>query len=67
MIGVNSWESGLIDRDAQVHAVHHAIRGPRAACGAGRITDLLAGRFDPADAFSCVRCAALLRGQEARD
>lgn len=53
---------GLVDGDKQIHAVQKKIAGDHAACGAGRISQPLIGRFDPDDASSCVECGGQLSG-----
>jgi hypothetical protein len=47
---------GLVDGDTSVHAVQKKITGDHAACGAGRIAQPLAGRFDPEDRLACPAC-----------
>jgi hypothetical protein len=42
--------------DGALHIVSKKIAGLFAACGAGRIVQLVAGRFDPEDARSCPEC-----------
>jgi hypothetical protein len=51
---------GLVDGDTSVHAVQRKITGDHAVCGAGRLTQPLAGRFDPDDRLSCPLCCERL-------
>jgi hypothetical protein len=47
---------GLVDGDTSIHAVQRKISGDHAQCGAGRITQPIAGRFDPDDRVACPAC-----------
>jgi hypothetical protein len=49
-------ETGLVSGDQSVHAVQKRINGNVALCGAGSISQPLAGRFDSDDGTSCVAC-----------
>jgi len=49
-------ETGLVDGDSAVHAVLKKIAGNQALCGAGRISQPLAGRFDSDAAGACAAC-----------
>jgi hypothetical protein len=49
-------ESGLVSGDAVVHAVQKRINGNVALCGAGAISQPMAGRFDSDDGQSCAAC-----------
>ena len=49
-------ESGLVDGDTAVHAVLKKISGNQALCGAGRISQPLAGRFDTDADGVCAAC-----------
>jgi len=49
-------ETGLVEGDSAVHAVQKKISGNQALCGAGRITQPLAGRFDSDDLGACGAC-----------
>jgi hypothetical protein len=50
-------QCGLVNGDTSVHAVQKRITGDQAMCGAGRITQPLAGRFDPDDRLACPVCS----------
>jgi hypothetical protein len=43
-----------------VHAVEKRIAGEQALCGAGRIVDRVAGRFDTDDRLACPACSGRL-------
>ena len=49
-------ETGLVDGDSAVHAVLKKIAGNQALCGAGRISQPRAGRFDSDAAGACAAC-----------
>lgn len=49
-------ESGLVYGDSAVHAVQKKISGNQALCGAGRISQPMAGRFDSDFDGACVAC-----------
>lgn len=49
-------ETGLVAGDQTVHAVKKSINGNAAWCGAGRISQPLAGRFDSDEPQSCAAC-----------
>jgi hypothetical protein len=49
-------ETGLVDGDTAIHAVQKKITGNQALCGAGRISQPLAGRFDSDDEGACPAC-----------
>jgi len=49
-------ETGLVDGDSTVHAVQKKINGNQALCGAGRISQPVAGRFDSDNVGACAAC-----------
>jgi hypothetical protein len=53
-------EAGLVADNPHVHAAQRSIVGHRALCGAGRITQMLAGRFDTADRMACPLCVDVM-------
>jgi hypothetical protein len=53
-------ESGLVPDNPHVHAAQRSIFGHRAVCGAGRIFQMLAGRFDLEDRLGCPACVEIV-------
>jgi hypothetical protein len=52
-------ESGLVaGEDGYVHAVQKKISGDAALCGAGRITQMIPGRFERDDERACPQCCS---------
>jgi hypothetical protein len=56
------YEAGLVSADERLHAVKKRIDGASALCGAGRIVQLVPGRFDADDPMVCADCAAAAVG-----
>jgi hypothetical protein len=60
-------EAGLVAQDGYVHAAVRALMlGKRAACGAGRIIQLITGPFDASDRLACPACAEFVQGTVGR-
>jgi hypothetical protein len=60
-------EVGLVVGDRCTHVVLPTLSGATALCGAGKITQRIAGWFDPDDPLACVNCAeAVADGQAFR-
>jgi hypothetical protein len=57
---VTQQESGLVATDTFLHAVLKRINANTALCGAGRISQFVAGRFDTDDPRACAECVARL-------
>jgi hypothetical protein len=55
-------ETGLVSGDPAVHAVQKRINGNVALCGAGAISQPMAGRFDSDAAQSCAVCCGQVSG-----
>jgi len=54
-------KKGIVDGDRRFHAVAIKLTGPKALCGAGRISLTLPDHFEPDDRLACTDCAAALR------
>jgi hypothetical protein len=63
-VGKASYPVGVTAADAHNHAVvRRRLLFHWALCGAGRVSLVLSGRFDPADRMACPACAAAVREQ----
>ncbi|MDQ1695967.1 MAG: hypothetical protein QOJ03_1320 [Frankiaceae bacterium] len=51
-------EAGLVADDGVVHVALRKVNGYVAGCGVGKIVQIIAGRFDPADQQACPQCLA---------
>lgn len=49
-------EAGLVADDQTVHAARKGISGSVAVCGAGRITEIVPGRFNTDEPDACPNC-----------
>jgi hypothetical protein len=58
------YEAGLVPDDDRVHAAHKRISGTAALCGAGRIAQVVPGRFDSDDPAACRGCVGALTSGE---
>jgi hypothetical protein len=58
-------EAGRVAADGVVHIALRKVNGYVAGCGLGRIVQLVAGRFDPADQQACPQCVADAAGAKA--
>jgi hypothetical protein len=53
------FQEGFVTANGVLHAAQRTLDGLCAVCGAGRILQLLPGRFDPEDRRACPECAGL--------
>lgn len=56
-VPATQYETGHVSADERLHAVKKRIDGAIALCGAGRIVQLVPGRFDSDDPRTCSACA----------
>jgi len=59
------YEAGTVSSDEQLHAAKKRIDGTSALCGAGRIVQVVPGRFDSDDPNACPRCVEAVGGPSA--
>ena len=57
---MTAFETGYAAADLRQHASRRAIGGPSALCGAGRISQPIAGRFGTSLTDPCPACLALV-------
>jgi hypothetical protein len=50
-------EEGFVSSNGVLHAAERRLQGLCAVCGAGKIIQLIPGRFDPDDQRACPVCA----------
>jgi rRNA maturation protein Nop10 len=50
-------EEGFVTSNGVLHAAERRLQGLCAVCGAGKIIQLVPGRFDPDDQRACPVCA----------
>jgi hypothetical protein len=50
-------EKGFVSSSRYLHAAERILDGLDAFCGAGKIIQLVPGRFDPKDRDACPSCA----------
>ena len=57
-VPVTQFEIGLVTSDDRQHAAKKRVDGAVALCGAGRIVQLVPGRFDSDDPAACEGCVS---------
>jgi hypothetical protein len=62
---VTQHEAGTVSSDDLTHAAKKRIDGTSALCGAGRIVQVVPGRFDSDDPNACPMCVAAVGGPSA--
>jgi hypothetical protein len=56
------YEAGFVSADERLHAATKRIDSTSALCGAGKIVQIVPGRFDTDDPAACAGCAAAAAG-----
>lgn len=65
MTVTNRLEEGFVTANGVLHAAERKLHGLCAICGAGKIIQLIPGRFDPEDHRACRACKGLAAVDEA--